>query len=154
MYEGGVRVPFVVKWPAKLPAGVTFDRPVSSLDVFATSLAAAGATMPTDRKYDSVNLIPYLSGGDKKAPHDQLYWRTTNRTWAIRAGDSKLVRMGNNPDKLFNLPSDIGETSDLHATHPAAARRLAAALNAWDQELVPPAFPGATGPSQKKAQAN
>lgn len=155
VYEGGVRVPFVVSWPAKLPAGATYDLPVSSQDVFATSLAAAGAAMPADRKYDSVNLIPYLSGAEKAAPHDQLFWRTTKQLWAVRQGDSKLVRQTDAPDELYDLQSDIGEQTELQSSRPEEASRLAAALEAWDQELVPPAFPGAGGNKKaKKAKAD
>ena len=150
VYEGGMRVPFVVKWPVKLPAGKTFELPVSSLDVFATSMAVAGAAMPTDRKYDSVNLLPFLTGSDKRAPHDQLFWRTTRNIWAIRSGDAKLVRLGKTPDELYDLRSDIGEKTDLNPSRPADAARLADTLNAWDRELVPPAFPGATAYQKAK----
>ncbi len=143
VYEGGVRVPFVVKWPAKLPSGQTYDLPVSSLDVFATSLAVAGAEMPTDRKYDSVNLIPYLSGEKKEAPHDALFWRR-GPSLAVREGDSKLVRQGPNQRALYHLPSDLGEKTDIKADHSDLVTRLAAELEAWDGEMIPPAFPGAT----------
>ena len=155
VYEGGMRVPFVVKWPAKLPAGGIYDYAVSSLDVFATSLSVAGADMPIDRKYDSVNLVSYLSGDDKSAPHDFLFWRTTRKLWAVRAGDSKLVRSVDNGDELFNLCSDVGEKNNLQSDHPDDAKRLAAELDAWDKELVPPAFQGPAGrqkPNQKQKQ--
>ncbi|MDA1231536.1 MAG: sulfatase-like hydrolase/transferase [Planctomycetota bacterium] len=153
VYEGGMRVPFVVKWSAKLPAGGTYDLPVSSLDVFATSLGVAGVTMPANRKYDSVNLIPHLSGDEKSAPHDQLFWRTTRKLWAVRSGDSKLVRQAGSSDELYNLQSDIGETNSLQATRPDDASQLAATLDAWDKEMVPPAFSGPAGRTkQKKAK--
>ena len=150
VYEGGMRVPFVVKWPAKLPAGGTYDYAVSSLDVFATSLSTAGADMPADRKYDSIDLIPYLSGKDQSVPHDQLFWRTTRKLWAVRSGDSKLVRSAGNGDELFNLQSDIGEKNNLQATVPDDANRLVAELEAWDKELVPPAFQGPAGRQNSK----
>lgn len=151
VYEGGMRVPFVVKWPEKLPANATYDLPVSSLDVFATSLAVAGAKMPTDRSYDSVNLIPFLSGEQRAAPHDQLFWRTSRNIWAIRQGNSKLVRQTGRPDELYDLHSDIGENTDLQAMQPAVARSLAAKLDAWDNELIPPVFSGPeAGPKKGK----
>lgn len=149
VFEGGMRVPFVVKWPSKLPAGGTYARPVSSLDVFATSLGVAGADMPADRKYDSVNLMPFLRGEEKGVPHDALFWRTTRNIWAIRAGDAKLVRLGKKKDDLYDLQSDIGEKSSLQAERPEEAARLASKLEAWDKELVPPAFPGATAYEKK-----
>lgn len=143
VYEGGMRVPFVVKWPAKLPAGKTYDLPVCSLDVFATSLAVAGAEMPTDRKYDTVNLIPYLSGDKKETPHDRLFWRV-GPSASVREGDIKLVQPNRNESALYNLKSDIGETTDIQSAHTGEAGGLAADLAAWDKEMVPPAFPGAT----------
>lgn len=75
VYEGGVRVPFIVSWPDKLAASTSYDFPVSSLDVMATSLAAAGISMPTEKKYDSVDLLPHLTGEVKSAPHPTLFWR-------------------------------------------------------------------------------
>jgi arylsulfatase A-like enzyme len=69
LYEGGIRVPFLVSWPGQIAAGTTYDLPVSSLDVFATSLAMAGAAMPTDKTHDSVNLVPFLTGKTGGAPH-------------------------------------------------------------------------------------
>ena len=150
VFEGGMRVPFVVKWPAKLPSGKTYDLPVSSLDVFATSLGVAGAPMPTDRKYDSVNLISFLSGQDMNAPHDYLFWRTTKKIWAARSGEAKLVRLWKG-DFLYDLGKDPGEKDDLAPTKKDEVSKLAAALEAWDKELVPPAFPGLG--AQKKTGA-
>ncbi len=143
VYEGGMRVPFVIKWPAKLPAGVKYDLPVSSLDVFATSLAVAGIEMPTDKKYDSVNLIPHLSGENPKPAHDQLFWRV-GPSMSVRSGDTKLVLSGSGEDALFDLKSDIGEATDLKSTRPEEAKQLSDSLKVWDAEMVPPAFPGAT----------
>jgi arylsulfatase A-like enzyme len=152
VYEGGVRVPFVVKWPAKLPAGKKYDLPVSSLDVFATSLAVAGGKMPADRTYDSVNLIPFLSGEKKETPHDQLFW-ARGASLAIREGDTKLVQPGPNKNTFYDLESDIGESRDIVADKKEEAERLAAALEAWDKEMIPPAFPGATAyPKPKPTQ--
>jgi arylsulfatase A-like enzyme len=141
VYEGGVRVPFLLAWPGKIAAGQTDARPVSSLDVFATALAAAGAPMPTDRTYDSVNLLPYALGENRGAPHERLFWRNGNDR-AVREGDWKLVRVGTAAPELYNLAADIAEARDLAAAEPAVTARLSAALAAWDKELVPPAFPG------------
>ncbi len=142
-YEGGVRVPYLVSWPARLAAGTTYDQPVSSLDVFATALAVAGVTMPADKTYDSVNLIPFLAGDAKGAPHERLFWRVGGGVkYGLRAGDWKLVRNKDQPPELFNLATDLGEQHDLAAAEPAKLRELVNALDAWDQTLVPPAFRG------------
>ena len=148
VYEGGVRVPFLMAWPDAISAGRADDRPVSSLDVFATTLAAAGVPMPSDRRYDSVNLIPYLTGRNPAAPHDRLFWRN-GALLAVREGDWKLVRGAGAKDELYNLAKDLGEKSDLASSQPAVARRLAAALDAWNGELIEPAFPGLTARAGK-----
>ncbi len=147
-------MPFVVSWPAKLPVGEQYTLPVSSLDVFATSLAVAGVPMPTDRKYDSVNLIPFLAGENEESPHNRLFWRH-GASLAVRQSDSKLVQPGPNQQSLYDLKSDIGETTDLLSQQTEAASRLSQALQAWDSEMVPPAFSGATArQNQNKAAPN
>jgi arylsulfatase A-like enzyme len=148
VYEGGVRVPYVVRWTGRLPAGTTYDAPVSSLDVFATALALAGVSLPKDRTYDSVNLVPHLAGETKAPPHERLFWRSGKNGHAVREGNWKLIRAKGEPAQLYDLASDLGETKDLAASQPAVAQRLAAALDAWDQELVPPAFPGSSVKSE------
>lgn len=148
VYEGGVRVPFVMSWPERLPAGRTDDRPVSSLDVFATALGAAGVAMPTDRRYDSVNLIPYLTGEKKGAPHERLFWRS-GPLLAVREGNWKLVRSATAADELYDLNADVAEAKNLATAQPAVTARLAAALDAWNKELIAPVFDGAQGRNAK-----
>lgn len=153
VYEGGFRVPFVITWPDRLPAGRVDHRAVSSVDVFATTLAAAGVVMPTDRKYDSVNLLPYLRGENPAPPHERLFWRS-GALLAVREGDWKLVRGAGPADELYDLTADIGETRDLAANRPEVKARLAAALDAWNRELVEPVFPGAGNrPAKAKKSA-
>lgn len=145
LYEGGVRVPFIVSWPGKLPAGTVFDAPVSSLDVFATALSVAGGSVPAEKKIDGVNLVPFLAGESKTAPHERLFWRMSNKqTHAIREGSWKLIRQQGAPAELFNLSADMGEEKNVASENVELAARLGAALDAWDKELVPPAFPGST----------
>jgi arylsulfatase A-like enzyme len=145
LYEGGVRVPFVVSWPGHLPAGTTHDAPVSSLDIFATAAALAGVSVPAGKKPDGVNLIPYLAGELKASPHERLFWRTEGgQARAVREGRWKLVRLRGKPAELFDLAADIGETRNLAGLEPEVAQRLAAALDTWDKELVPPVFLGSS----------
>jgi arylsulfatase A-like enzyme len=99
VYEGGIRVPFLVSWPGHLPAGKDFAAPVSSLDVFATAVALAQAKVPEQHSLGGVNLLPYLSGEKSGAPHERLFWRTGGGAkFAIREGDWKLV--GEDPVRL------------------------------------------------------
>jgi arylsulfatase A-like enzyme len=143
-YEGGIRVPFLMAWPGRLTSGTTDDRPVSAIDVFATSLGLAGVAMPTDRKYDSVDLMPFLTGDKTGAPHERLFWRNGGQ-FAIREGDWKLVRVDGKPDELYDLARDLGEARNLASAQPEVTARLAAALKAWNDELINPVFPGDSG---------
>ncbi len=155
VYEGGVRVPFVISWPARLKAGSTYDRPVSSLDVTATALSLAGVTFPSERRLDGVNLIPYLRGETQAAPHANLFWRTGGgQSYAVRSGDWKLVRNRKQPDELYDLSTDIGEAKDLASARPEVVAKLSADLSAWDKELVAPLFQSPKGgkPAAKKAK--
>jgi arylsulfatase B len=88
MYEGGLRVPFMVQWKSKIPAGKVFDKPVVSVDMFATAARLSGAKMPTN--LDGVDLMPFLTGRQAGAPHETFYWRQGPKT-ALRHGDWKLV---------------------------------------------------------------
>lgn len=146
VYEGGMHVPFVMSWPGTLPAGRTYDLPVSSLDVFPTALALAGVPMPTNKIYDGVNLIPYLTGVNTNVPNYKLFWRMGGGSkFAAREGDFKLVRLRRQPDELYNLAGDLGETNDLAGVIPDTLKTLAADLEAWNRQLIPPAFPGLAG---------
>src|SRR4051794_29379549 len=89
--EGGVRVPFAARWPARLPAGKVYEHPVIQLDLLPTLLSAAGVEAKPDWKLDGVNLLPYWTGTESRTPHETLYWRMGNQM-AIRRGDWKLVR--------------------------------------------------------------
>lgn len=154
VYEGGVRVPFLISWPGKLPAGKDYDSPVSSLDVFATSLALSGVPMPTDVPHDGVNLIPFLKSETMAAPHPRLFWRTGGGTaHAVREGNWKLVRLKGKPAELYDLATDIGESKDQSAAQPEVVARLTREVDAWDKELIPPVF-GGLAAQRAKAKAH
>lgn len=141
VFEGGIRVPFMVRWKGKLPAGEVYRRPVISLDIFATAAAAADAPISHRKKMDSVDLLPYLLGAKKSSPHETLFWRLKNRT-AIRVGDWKLLR---NPARgltadwqLYNLKKDVGETTDLASANPEILRKLRAQWESLNAEMIDP----------------
>ena len=92
--------------------------------------------MPTDRPYDGVDLVPYLSGQKTGVPHDRLFWRLNERQQtAARVDVMKIVRDGEKPDQLFNLSTDIGETTNLAKTNATSARELNKALDAWINQM-------------------
>ena len=134
MFEGGIRVPFIVQWPRRLKRGLTYDHPVISLDILPT--AAAVAKLPRDHKMNGVNLIPYLTGKKKTAPHDTLFWRM-GQNHAVRKGNWKLVKMGGKT-ALFDLTSDIGETRDLTAERPDVTKEIEKAYEQWNSQMIAP----------------
>jgi arylsulfatase A-like enzyme len=134
MYEGGIRVPFMVQWPGRLKAGSTYDKPVISLDILPTAAAAGGAKLPSGRKLDGVNLLPYLTGAKKQLPHEALFWRS-GRNHAARKGDWKLVKMGDETG-LYNLASDIGEKKDLKAEKPDVLKEMQDAYERWNAQMI------------------
>lgn len=149
VYEGGVRVPYIVSWPGKLPADDAFNDPVSSLDVFATSLAASGTAMPQDKVYDGVDLLPFLRGQSKSPPHKQLFWRAAlGKARAVRDGRWKLVSIDQQPLELYDLSNDLSETKNLASEKPDVANRLANSLADWEKEMIPPVFLGSSVKSE------
>jgi arylsulfatase A-like enzyme len=139
LWEGGIRVPFAMRWKGRLPAGTVYSEPVIQLDIFTTALAAAGGTLPADRAIDGVDLLPYLTGADARAPHEKLFWRFGDpEPAAIRKGIWKLKTGPDEPVQLYDLSADMGETTNLAAAHPAVVAELQADLDAWRSELVPP----------------
>lgn len=143
-FEGGVRVPFLVRWPARLPKGRVFDAPVVALDVLPTCLAAAGTPAAKDRPLDGVDLLPYLRGERAERPHRALHWRQ-GADWAMRRDDLKLVHAGKAPPMLFDLAVDPGETTDLAADRPDDVKRLQAAHDAWAAQLATPRWRSGAG---------
>ena len=149
--EGGIRVPFILSWPGHVKPAVV-DQPVIQLDLPATALATAGVEVKPEWKQEGVNLIPFLTGETKSAPHDALYWRFGQQS-AIRMNDFKLVRYDSNVDtltgkrgqpvtsaKLYNLAKDIGETKDLAAQMPDKVKELQAKWDDWNSKNVSPAW--------------
>jgi arylsulfatase A-like enzyme len=132
--EGGIRVPFIVCWPAGLPKGKKYAKPVTSLDVAATSVALAGLDPP--QELDGKNIIPYLNGERKDEPHDALYWRFWDQS-AIRIADWKFLKAGNR-EFLFNVESDEHETNNLITEYPGKAKKMKRKLKKWAEELHNP----------------
>lgn len=140
-FEGGVRVPFAMRWPGQIPAGAKFDAPVSAVDVVGTIASATGLPLPEDRRYDGVDLLPYVRGEASGTPHEALFWRA-GYTRAVRSGSLKLlVDDLAKAHALFDLATDPGETRDLSATRPDDVARLRAQLDGWNAECVVPLWP-------------
>lgn len=142
LYEGGIRVPFMMQWKGTLPAGKVDDRPIISLDLFATASAVAKGELQRKDQHDGVNLLPYLTGEQTGQPHKQLFWRSRNRA-AMRAGNLKLVRNPgwNKKDaswELYDLSNDIAEKTNLATTEPTKLQQMIAAWEKTNSEMIEP----------------
>jgi arylsulfatase A-like enzyme len=174
VWEGGVRVPFIMYWPGQVPAGQTFDGIVSTVDVFPTFAQVANATMPGN--LDGVDLMPFIQGKKTGHPHETLCWQ--QRLWAkpnerkphpadpvpaygqaIRSGDWKAIKLdqpfdGTNDSRaweLYDLSRDPAELNDLATEFPEKVKDLNTAFFAWQKQmpkLEPP--PAATKTEAKQ----
>lgn len=136
-YEGGIRVPLLLRWPARLAAGMRYDLPVSSMDLFATAAVAADATLPRDRVLDGVDLMPYLAGERSEEPHDALFWHWRG-AYAVRSGPWKLLQYVGLPPELYRLDDDVAESNNLAAQRGERVAALQKSLRLWRAELAEP----------------
>lgn len=146
-YEGGVRVPFVARWPGKVPAGRATDEPVAVMDLLPTLVKLAGGTVPSDRVIDGKDIWPLLSGAeDASSPHEAIYYLRGRSLNAIRVGDWKYRHAQDKAGKdgskkkelktqLFNLREDIGEQNNVIDEHPEMAARLKKQMDTFYAEF-------------------
>tara|TARA_Y100001934_G_scaffold254246_1_gene319950 strand:- start:5446 stop:6774 length:1329 start_codon:yes stop_codon:yes gene_type:complete len=127
LYEGGIRVPAIARWPGIVKAGTETDEPLAFWDFLPTACELAGVKPPKD--IDGISFVPTLKG-EKQKSHDHLYWRYSNKR-AIRRGKWKLVQVKPDaPFELYNLQNDIGESNNLATQHPALVKQLATLMDA------------------------
>jgi len=141
MYEGGIRIPFMVKWNGVIPAGKVYEQPISSLDIYATAAQLAGAEI--NHQIDGVDLMPYITGSDKTSPHNEFFWRQGKRT-ALRYKDWKLVSMQRHLQKpvweLYDLSKDISEEHDLANQIPEKLQELIERWEKLNSQMSEPLF--------------
>jgi arylsulfatase A-like enzyme len=141
IYEGGIREPLLIRWPAVVKPGTVLGAPVSSPDFFPTLLEVAGAKPAPGQVLDGVSLVPLLQGG--RLPERPLFWHYPHYgnqggapSAAIRRGDWKLIEwFEDGRVELFNLAQDLGETTDRAAQEPERVARLRAELHAWQKQV-------------------
>lgn len=140
-YEGGVRVPYAVSWPAVLPKNLDYDKPVSSLDIFATSVAHAGAE--PSNKPDGVDLVPFLTGENSDQPHKALFWRNSDRDWiAMATHNYKYLNLTENTVELYNLTKDIAEEYNISIEKFEKFQEYVALPEEWESGLISPVYLG------------
>ncbi len=158
LFEGGIRVPFCVSWPARIPDGQTCDHPVTGLDVFPTALAAAGIARPDKLLLDGINLLPHLTDPNCELPPRSLVWRYATGQdefgYAVRDGRWKLVHSVYKGRKLlFDLSADPYEQHDLAVANPEAVGRLVEVYNRWAKDMMPPRWLDPHGVNVRKEEA-
>ena len=140
-FEGGLNIPFVLRWEGVIPEGSRYHRPVSLMDVFATATAAASVPLPADRRYDGVDLLPFLLENAADQPDRALFWRSLYNK-AVRRGDWKLILNERSGQiLLYNLRHDRGEKVNLAPRFPEIVEELLNQLRRWEQPLQPPSWP-------------
>ena len=137
MFEGGIRVPYAIQWPGKIPEGNTYTNPIMSFDITATALAVAGIELTANDTIDGKNLLPYLNGSRTDKPHENLFWRSSAQH-AARVGDWKLVKSRGEPEMLFNLSKDIGEKNDLAKSNPKKLKEVQTVYETWSSQMEAP----------------
>jgi uncharacterized sulfatase len=159
-YDGGYRVPFIVRWPGHIPAGSVCSAPAMNLDLFPTLAAAAGITLPTDRAIDGKDIRGLLSGQASASPHDVLYLYHFEELEGVRSGSWKYFRningyiwpqpvdkptnfmgeIGKGPFRnwpnLYNLEVDREESYNLAERYPEVCKEMLARMVAWEQEVA------------------
>lgn len=134
--EGGIRVPFIMSWPAKIPVNSQYDYPITTLDLTPTFVAAAGGEV-ANLDTDGVNLLPFIKGENTARPHKHLFWKKETRA-VIRDNDWKLIRFPDRPAELYDLSKDIGEQNNLANKYPDRVKNMYKTLFNWELTLERP----------------
>ncbi len=151
MYDGGTKTPFAMCWGDKIKGGKVYDKTVSSLNIYPTIAAAAGAT-EFEKPLDGVDVIPYLNGKKKGVPNEKLYWRVWGgMEYAMRDGDYKIVKNYFSDNiELYDLKNDPYEIYNIAAQHPDIVARMGGEYNAWSSELMDPRWLDKHGPNLER----
>ncbi|EDM27016.1 iduronate-sulfatase or arylsulfatase A [Lentisphaera araneosa HTCC2155] len=155
--EGGMRVPTVIHWPGKIPAGIANDEIMTTMDLLPTFAKLAGAEIPSDRVIDGKDIWAVIRG-EEKSPHQAFFYHKGNTLEAVRSGKWKMHLKKQGKAKktktlLYDLEQDIGESKDVSKAHPEVVERLAGYITDFEKELNlnkrPAAFVDKPKPLQK-----
>lgn len=134
-------MPFILKWKGHIPEGLTYDPMVSSMDIFHSAISAADIPLPDERKYDGVDLLPYIKGDLKGDPHDILFWQR-GYSKAVRTGQWKLLLNEDSGDTLlYDIRNDTLERVDVVSDHRVEAEKLLDMHALWSTALADPLWP-------------
>ncbi|MDV7188022.1 sulfatase-like hydrolase/transferase [Lutibacter sp. TH_r2] len=144
-YDGGVHVPFIASWPAKIPAG-TYNYPVNSLDISRTIVEVAGANALTSNKMEGVDLIPFVLNKQKDAPHNAIFWRSGSNFSVLDSNGMKHVKDKDSKNsELFNLSNDKSESSNIIESNSERAEELLSKWKEWNKDNIPSNMAGYKG---------
>lgn len=136
LWEGGIRVPALVRWPGNIEPGSLIDTRLWSLDIFPACAKLGKAPLPEDRFIDGMNPLPVLMGETTYSPHATLFFEYKNFS-ALHWGDWKIIREEDQePWQLYNLAEDPGESINAAEDHPQIVSKLAAAFDQRQQEII------------------
>jgi len=145
LWEGGVRVPFAIRWPAQIKANTKYNKPVSSLDIFAT-IASNIQDAPTPKNsLDGTNLLPFITGTNSNQPHEFLFWRQFDqKNYAVlqTANQYKTVVLKDSVQHLFSLSKDVSEKNNLFLQETDYFSNLLKEYKKWEANMIPPAIYG------------
>jgi len=140
-YEGGMREPCIMRWPAKIPAGKVCSEVCGTIDLLPTFAKLAGAEIPADRVTDGRDIWPLMEGRPGAgSPHEAYFYYSGNRLEAVRSSKWKLRRVENNIE-LYDLEADIGEKENLAYKYSEIVKRLSGVMEQFDSELKANARP-------------
>jgi arylsulfatase A len=134
-FEGGMREPTVIRWPGKIANGKVNDELMTTMDLLPTFAKLAGAKLQADRKIDGKDIWPVLTG-KAKSPHEAFFYHGGNDLKAVRAGQWKLHVKDGQPEALYDLDADIGESLNVIKNHPSVVKQLLAHIDAFQNDLA------------------
>ncbi len=142
-WDGGIKVPFAIQWPAKIKAGTVYTKPIISLDILATVAEASKSKIDPRKPLDGVNLIPFLNGSNNNVPHEYLFWRPFDqKIIAVRTVNHKIVVTKTSGEELFSSIKDISESNNIINQDRETFDRLMQQWKVWSGQLIDPIFLG------------
>lgn len=135
--EGGIRVPYLVRWPGHITENSVFEYPVSTLDLLPTFFIAGGGNPDSLKNIDGVDLMPFIKGENEERPHEIMYWKKDCRA-VIRDGDWKLIRFPDRPAELYDVSKDIAEERNVAFKYPGKVKTMFKQLFEWETSLARP----------------
>ncbi|MFI3332597.1 MAG: sulfatase [Rikenellaceae bacterium] len=142
LYEGGIHIPFIVKWPGKVTPNSSCDELIINYDLFSTFVELADGVAPADQVADGLSLVPLFKGEVAELDREAIYWHFPTNMWtrtpmgAIRKGDYKLIeKFDDGTIEMYNVVSDKGEVVDLSTANPEKAAELLGDLHSWQEEI-------------------